>query len=166
MMIVAAILLCLVTSVFAGNTAPDFSLPDLSQKTVTLSSLLDKGPVVLDFWATWCGPCVRELPRIQELHEEFGDGNVTFVGICDDGPKTLSRVKPFVRGRKLTFTILLDTENEVMRKYKISNLPYTCIVDTSGAIAYGHLGYKPGDEKELREKLLEILGRSEKGETE
>jgi len=80
------------------------------------------------------------------------------VGVCADTPKTVSRVPQFVTGRKLTFTVLLDTDNAVMRKYKIANLPYTCIVDTSGALVYAHLGYKPGDEKELRSRLVALLG--------
>jgi cytochrome c biogenesis protein CcmG, thiol:disulfide interchange protein DsbE len=163
-MILLLILVCVAAPVRAEREAPSFVLPDLSGEMVRLEDLLENGPVVLDFWATWCGPCVRELPKIQELHEEFSDSGVTFVGICDDGPKTLSRVKPFVRGRKLTFLILLDTDNEVMRRYKIANLPYTCIIGQDGTIAYGHFGYKPGDEEELRAKLVEHLVMPDEGE--
>ena len=163
-MIFLLILICLAPSVTAEREAPSFVLPDLSGEMVRLEELLEDGPVVLDFWATWCGPCVRELPRIQELQEEFVDSGVTFVGVCNDGPKTIARVKPFVRGRKLTILILLDTDNEVMRRYKIADLPYTCIIGRDGTVVYGHFGYKPGDEEELRAKLVEYLARREEGE--
>ena len=136
----------------------DFSLKDLSGKMVSLSDLLESGPVVLDFWATWCGPCVKELPHIQSLHEEFSHKGITIVGISEDGTKTVSKVKPFVKTRRYTFPVLLDTNQKVMRMFKISSIPYVCIIDTTGELYYSHLGYKPGDEKELRNKILELLG--------
>ena len=140
-----------------GSTSVDFSLPDLSGNTVALSELLEKGPVVLDFWATWCGPCIKELPFIQALHEEFADRGIVVVGISQDTPKTVSRVKPFVKSRKLTFPILLDKNQDLMRTFKIASIPYVCIIDTTGEMVYSHMGYKPGDEKELRDEIIEIL---------
>ncbi|MCU0612361.1 MAG: TlpA family protein disulfide reductase [Candidatus Eisenbacteria bacterium] len=157
-MILLAILLLALPGVVRADDAPAFCLPDLSREKICLDELIEKGPVVLDFWATWCAPCVRALPHLQALSEEFADRGVTVVGICADTPKTVSQLPQFVRGRKLTFTILLDTDNAVMRKYKIANLPYTCIIDTSGALVYSHLGYKPGDERELRSRLIDLLG--------
>ncbi|MBN1423043.1 TlpA family protein disulfide reductase [Candidatus Fermentibacteria bacterium] len=159
-MIILAALLIAVSSA-AADDAPSFCLPDLSRQKVCLEELIKDGPLVLDFWATWCGPCVKALPHLQALSEEFADRGVTVIGMCADSPKTVSRVPGFVQGRKLTFPILMDTDNEVMRRYKIANLPYTCIVDTSGTIVYSHLGYKPGDERELRVRLLTLLGETE-----
>ncbi len=159
------IILILSSTVLADPRAPEFSLQDLSGKTVSLSSLRSKGAVVLDFWATWCGPCVRELPFVQKLHEEFADRGITIVGVSEDTPKTISRVKPFVRARKLTFPILFDRNNKVMRMFKISSIPYVCIIDSTGSLFYSHLGYKPGDEKELRKKILEVL-EYQRGEVE
>ena len=113
--------------------------------------------MVLDFWATWCGPCVKELPFIQKLHEEFADSGIIIVGVSEDTPKTVSRVKPFVKSRKLTFPILLDKNQDLMRTFKIASIPYICIIDQSGEMVYSHMGYKPGDEMELRRRILEIL---------
>lgn len=142
----------------SNSTGIDFSLKNLSGQTVSLSDLLDEGPVLLDFWATWCGPCIKELPFIQNLHEEFSDSGITIVGISEDGTKTVSKVKPFIKTRRYTFPVLLDTNQQVMRMFKISSIPYVCIIDTSGELFYSHIGYKPGDEKELRKKILEVLG--------
>ena len=157
-MIVLALLLLVAPLAVQADDAPSFCLPDLARQKTCLDDLIKTGPVVVDFWATWCGPCVRALPHLQALSEEFADRGVTVVGVCADTPKTVSRVPQFVTGRKLSFPILMDTDNEVMRRYKIANLPYTCIIDTSGALVYSHLGYKPGDEKELRSHLVELLG--------
>ena len=145
----------------SNSAGIDFSLKDLSGQTVSLSDLLAEGPVLLDFWATWCGPCIKELPFIQNLHEEFSDSNITIVGISEDGTKTVSKVKPFIKTRRYTFPVLLDTNQQVMRMFKISSIPYVCIIDTSGELYYSHIGYKPGDEKELRKKILEVLGHDQ-----
>lgn len=161
------IFLLLIASTMAfGSASVDFSLPDLSGNSVTLSGLLERGPVVLDFWATWCGPCVKELPFIQKLHEEFADSGIIIVGVSEDTPKTVSRVKPFVKSRKLTFPILLDKNQDLMRTFKIASIPYICIIDQSGEMVYSHMGYKPGDEKELRQRILEILQSRTTGEDE
>lgn len=157
-MIVLAVVLALVPCLARAGDAFSFCLPDLSNQKVCLDELIGEGPVVLDFWATWCAPCVKALPHLQALSEEFKGRGVTVVGMCADTPKTVSRVPQFVQGRKLSFTILMDTDNAVMRRYKIANLPYTCIIDTTGTIVYTHLGYKPGDERELRRRLLDLLG--------
>lgn len=141
------------------GVAPDFCLPDLAGTRVCLEELRARGPVVLDFWSTTCAPCIKLLPHLEALSKEF-EGKATVVGICEDTPKTVSRVPQFVRGRRLTFPILLDTDNSVMRKYKVSDLPYTCIVDTAGMVVYSHMKYTPGDERALRQKLLELTGQS------
>ncbi len=152
------LLLLLPACLLAADRAPSFCLPDLARQRVCLDELVKRGPVVVDFWATWCAPCVKALPHLQALSEEFAGKGVTVLGVCADTPKTVSRIPQFVQGRKLTFPILLDTSNEVMRRYKIATLPYTCVVDTSGVIVYSHFGYKPGDERELRERLVRLVG--------
>ena len=158
---ILSLILILVLVGPSASSSVEFSLKDLSGRMVSLSDLLETGPVLLDFWATWCGPCVKELPHIQRLHEEFSDEGITIVGISEDGTKTVSKVKPFIKTRRYTFPVLLDTNQQVMRMFKISSIPYVCIIDTSGELFYSHLGYKPGDEKELRNKIREILGHEQ-----
>jgi peroxiredoxin len=138
--------------------AADFQGKDLEGNTVTLKSLLEKGPVVVDFWATWCKPCIKELPYLQRIYEKHADRGLSVLAVTIDSPKTESRVKPFVMGKKYTFTVLLDSSQEVFKALQgKGTIPYVVIIDRDGNIRYRHTGYRPGDENELERVVEEIL---------
>ncbi len=139
--------------------AADFQGKDLAGKRVTLESLLEKGPVLVDFWATWCKPCLKELPYLQRIHEKYAKQGLQVVAPTIDSPKTESRVKPFIVGKKYTFTVLLDSSQDVFRALQgKGTIPYVVAIDRDGNIRYRHTGYRPGDENELERVAAEILG--------
>jgi len=140
--------------------APNFTLPDVNDKKVELKSLLGKGPVVVDFWATWCKPCKEEFAHLQSFTERYRDKGLKIITIATDGPKTASQVKPFILGRRYTFGVLLDTNQEVTRLYKVKVLPTTFLIDNDGRVRYTHTGYRPGTEKILEGEILKILEKS------
>jgi len=82
---------------FSQEIAPDFRLPDLNGKQISLTSLLGKGPIILDFWATWCKPCVKYLPRLQNIYDKYKKENLVVVGINEDGPRNWAKINPFVK---------------------------------------------------------------------
>jgi peroxiredoxin len=141
--------------------AADFQGKDLEGKTVTLKSLLGKGPIVVDFWATWCKPCIKELPHLQRMYEKYSPKGLSLLAISTDSPKTESQVKPFVLGKKYTFTVLLDPSQEIFRSLQGKGaMPYTVVIDAEGNIRYRHTGYRPGDENELERVVTELMGIS------
>jgi peroxiredoxin/outer membrane lipoprotein-sorting protein len=137
-----------------GQPAPDFSLQSLDGKTYKLSDL--KGKVVLiDFWATWCGPCKEELPFIEKLHKEFSGKGLVVLGINDEDKATIQQ---FVNQQKLTFTNLLDSGAAVARAYKVNAIPRVILIDKDGKIVKDITGYSPENEKVLRELIEKLLG--------
>jgi cytochrome c biogenesis protein CcmG, thiol:disulfide interchange protein DsbE len=151
------ILLCLVavTTLCAQKQVPNFTLQDQNGKDVKLSDVLKNGPAVIDFWASWCQPCLKELPRFDEFQKKYP--NVTFLMITIDAPKSTARAKAEVKSKKYVFTTLFDTNQYVKGKLNVDTIPHTFIVKQDGEIAYDHLGYNVGDEKFIEEELLKII---------
>jgi thiol-disulfide isomerase/thioredoxin len=138
--------------------APNLRTVDMNGEKVSLEDVLGKGPIVVDFWATWCKPCIKELPYIQRLHEEYSEKGLTVLAVTIDTPKFQSRVKPFIKGRKFTFPVWMDGTSTIFRKLQgKGSIPYVVVLDSEGYIRYRHTGYRPGDEKELEKVVLELF---------
>ncbi len=140
-----------------ARTAPDFKLKSLDGKEISLYDVLKEGPVLLDFWATWCQPCIRALPEIQKIGSEYADRNLTVLTINEDGPRNLAKIRPFLNVHRLEFVVLLDLNATVMNAYNVNSIPTTVLIGPGGEIVYFHRGYKPGDEKELRDEIEKIV---------
>ncbi len=120
-----------------GAPAPDFTLKDLSGAEVALSS--HKGHVVLvNFWATWCNPCLIEMPAIERRYEALKDKGLVVLAVDDD--EAITDVSAFVRQLGLTFTVLLDPGAVVNDLYRVRGLPTTFVVDREGVIQQLHIG--------------------------
>lgn len=156
---VACVMLILAVPVTAGNSmrAPDFTLSNLRGKDVTLSEMLKEGPVLLDFWATWCKPCVKAFPELQELFEKYEGRGLRVVTVSVDSPKSQARVAPLISSKKYTFEVLLDTQGRVAKRYNIMALPRTLLISPAGEIVYATVGNRPTSHKELEQAILEIL---------
>ncbi len=141
----------------------NFSLKDLSGNIVELSQLLGKGPIVIDFWATWCKPCVKELPHLNKIQKDYRDRGLVVLAISEDSPWSVSKVKSFVTGNRYEFTVPLDTNGDVLRKYGLLGTPYTYVLNAKGEILYKHFGYRPGDEASLREEIEKAFTAEDEG---
>lgn len=137
--------------------AADFSLKDLKGDMIQLSQLYGKGPIVINFWATWCKPCVKELPHLNQIFLDYRDRGVEVLAISEDSPWSVSKVKSFVAGNRYEFTVLLDTNGDVQRKYGLLGVPFTFVLNPRGEILFKHFGYRPGDEVTLREEIEKAL---------
>lgn len=145
----------------AGEQMPDFTLRDMNNKEVKFSDF--KGKVVLvNFWATWCQPCMVEMKHLQKMHEELGGDDFTVLSISADDARSASMVKPIIKRNRYTFPVLLDKQTKVVSQLNPSKtLPYTLIVDKDGRIAATHMGYNPGDEVKLKEEITSLINGAE-----
>ena len=150
--------LSLALPVALAETAPDFALRSTENQEVKLSELKGK-VVILNFWATWCGPCQVEMPHLEAMYQKYKDAGLEIVAVSADDARSASRVKPMVKSKGYTFTVLLDKETEVVAQYNPrKELPYTVIIDQQGNVIYRHAGYTAGDELKLEAKVKELLG--------
>ncbi|MGC9125609.1 MAG: peroxiredoxin family protein, partial [Caldisericaceae bacterium] len=123
----------------AGDTsravAPDFSWKDTSGNVVKLSEL--KGKVILiDFWATWCGPCKMTIPHVEALYERYKDNkNVVVLGISVDDPSTAQSVPAFIKQNGMQYLVVSDSNGSVSSLYGVSSIPRFFIIDKNGRIA-------------------------------
>jgi len=143
-------------SPLAGKTAPSFTLKDLNGKQVRLSDF--KGKVVLlDFWATWCGPCRQAIPHLEALHKKYKDQGLVVIGINHE--RDHDKVKEFAK-ENISYIVLLDADRE-FAEYGIRGIPAAFYIDREGKIRYCEIGFGPGREKEVEQKVSELLAIKE-----
>jgi len=136
-------------------------LKTVDNKRFEIKEYLGKGPIAIVFWATWCKPCRKELPAIIDVYEKYKDLGLTILAISIDSPRSLSKVKTFVKKSDLPYVFLVDPNGEQSTKLQVKDIPYTLLADKSGEIIYTHRGYREGDEKELDEKIAALVTKPE-----
>lgn len=152
--IIVALFLCV--SLVMAEKAPNFTLKSINGRNYTLSKNLD-GIKVINFWATWCVPCISEMEAYKILHSEFDSLGVEFVSISIDDTKSQGKVASFVKSRAYPFTVLLDPSKNVAKKYQVRNPPLVVVVNAQQEVIYRHFGYAKGDEAKMREVILNAL---------
>ena len=158
---VCAILLSFAVYGESPPEAPKFSVKDLEGEMVILDSLLSRGPVYVSFWAIWCKPCIRELDELAPIYEKYRERGLELLAISEDGPRSIHRVKPLVRGKRWKFRVLLDLEKELLRAFQVVSLPTSFLIDRDGKIVNTYQGFKPGMEKLIEEELTKLLADGE-----
>ena len=145
----------------AGEAAPDFTLRDIDGKEVKLSSY--KGKVVMvNFWATWCGPCKLEMPYLDKMDRELESKGFEVISISTDDARAASKVKPLIKRGGYGFTVLLDKDTAVVAQYNpAKTLPYNALIGRDGRIHKVYQGYNPGDEVEMLKDVEELLAAGE-----
>ncbi|MDK9700659.1 MAG: TlpA family protein disulfide reductase [bacterium] len=142
---------------FAQDKAPSVTLKGFDGNAVELSQYWENGPVLIDFWATWCTPCKESLPHFDEIYAKYKDKGLQVLAISVDAPKSMSKVQPFIVGEGFTFTTLLDPNSEGLKAFGAKNIPHTVLVGKGGKILHTKFGYLPGDEEKLEEEVKKAL---------
>jgi len=136
-----------------GGIAPDFKLQGSDGQSVSLSDFEGR-PVLINFWATWCGPCAYEMPYLQEVHDGWSDKEVVLL-IINIGESS-STVEKFMQEHNLSFPVLLDTKKIVAQKYNISAIPTTFFISKDGTVQEKIIGAFPNKE-EIENRLAKIV---------
>jgi len=136
---------------------PYFHLQDLNNDWKHYEDVKGEKLTVIDFWATYCQPCIRSIPELNNMAEEFKDQGVRFIGISIDGPRNQSKIQPFVNSMGIGYTILKDINSEVMTDMNVTSVPTLLIIDSEGEVVYTHEGFRPGDEKVIRKEISKYL---------
>ncbi len=146
------------SGLFAQDKLPNVVLKDMAGNSVNLSELSNDGnPIVINFWATWCAPCKRELNAISELYDDWvEETGVKIYAVSVDDQRTVDRVKPYINSSGWEYTILLDTNADLKRAMGVNNVPFTFLIDGEGKIVWKHNNYNPGDENELYKQILKL----------
>ena len=141
----------------ARQTAKAFTLNNLAREKVSLSDH-DGDVVLVNFWATWCAPCISELRYVNDLYNAWSEEGFVALAISIDDARSSSKVKPTVKSKGWKFPVLLDTSTTVVTSYFPSkNVPYNELVSHDGYSVWSHMGYSPGDECELQDEIAKAL---------
>ncbi len=140
------------------KSLPSIELKNMNGKTVNISELGLKGPIVISFWATWCTPCKKELNAINELYQDWQDETgVTLVAVSIDDSKTKNIVPIYVNGKGWEYMVLMDPNGNLKRAMGVNNIPHTFLVNSNGKIVYSHNNYASGDEEHLYDEILKLV---------
>lgn len=154
--IILFLTVCFSSPAFSGEKAADFTLPDINGKKVSFSEFKGK-VVVLNFWATWCGPCRAEMPSLNNLYNEYKDKGLVVLAVSVDASE--KPVKSFARELKLTFPVLMDKDKAVsFDEYAALGLPTTFLIDKNGIVIEKIMGEREWDSPQMKEKILKLLG--------
>lgn len=145
-----------VTAKELSGPAPGLTLQTFDGKKVSLSDY--KGQVImLNFWASWCGPCRQEMPELNKLYDTYKKAGFVLLGINLDDSK--AAVDKALQKTPVTFPVLLDPQGKVAELYKNQAMPSSYFIDRDGNLAYLHQGYRPGEEAEYKKIIRKLLAQ-------
>ena len=142
----------------ASAQLPAVVVKDINGNSVKVDTLSNNGkPMIIDFFATWCKPCNRELQAIHEVYEDWqAETGVKLIAISIDQAQNVNKVKPLVDGYGWTYDVFIDANGDLKRALGIQMIPFVMIVDGNGKIVYKHNGYTDGAEEELIETVRKL----------
>ena len=155
--LVAAIITAMYADKQRDIMLPDLSVKLLDGKQVRLSVLLEEGPLLVSFWATWCAPCKKEMIFLEEFHQKYNENSFRVLAISTDSPKSMSKVKSYIRAKKHTFLVGIDPNQDIAKKMNALLMPTTLILNKDRKVSWYHQGFIPGDEKEIEAQIRAVL---------
>jgi peroxiredoxin len=142
-----------------GATAQDFTARDTEGNTFRLSDHIGKEVVLIDFWATWCQPCLAEMPHLERMQTEYKSKGFLVVAVSMDGPESIADVPAFAKRNQMNFPVLLDEDSSIASIYNPrKSAPLSAIIDKQGRITAVREGYNAGDESYVKADVEKALG--------
>lgn len=137
--------------------APQITVRDISNKLVNTDSLIADGPLIIDFWATWCAPCMAEFRALKKIVKQHKNKNLRVLAISQDAPSEIAKVKQTVKTHRLPFIVAIDKDKRIGQKYHVNALPSLFLVGTDGKVHLRTRGFVSGDEIKLEKEIRDLL---------
>ena len=150
----AALALALPALAGTGGPAPQFTLGSRDGKEVSLTQFHGQ-VVMLNFWASWCGPCRQEMPLLEGIYKKYGKMGFVLLGVNVEPDSQAAQ--DWLKQTPVSFPILFDKDSKVSKLYEVAGMPSTVIIDRSGKVRMLHRGYKPGDENEYQDSIRTLI---------
>tara|TARA_B100001250_G_C19697108_1_gene743072 strand:+ start:50 stop:562 length:513 start_codon:yes stop_codon:yes gene_type:complete len=144
------------------NIIPNLKLKMLDGKKTTIHELVKDGPIMIDFWATWCVPCKKVMKYLDQYHQNYADKGFQVLMINQDTPRSIGKVKSYIRSQNHQFLVSLDPNQSIAKKLNGLIMPTLILVDKGGAIKWRHQGYVPGEEVEIQKQIEDLIKANEK----
>lgn len=154
--------LCIITSFTAYSQVLNTTVKSIDGGVTTIADETEADIIILDFWATWCKPCVKSIPKLAELSEKYKQSGVAFVGVNEDSPRNLVKVKPVSKNLGINYRVVLDTDQTIMSNLFVSAFPTLVIINREEEVLFTHEGFVAGDEVIIEEEILKLLKGNEK----
>src|SRR5579859_4922156 len=143
-----------------GNPAPDFSVKPIvgTKSAVSLKGMHGK-VVLVDFWGTFCEPCKKSFPKLQDLNTKYASSGLRIVGVSEDESDDKDKIPGFGDTYGAKFPLAWDGDKSIAKHYKPETMPSSFIIDKKGVVRYAHVGYHDGEEVEVEKEIKELLGQ-------
>lgn len=136
---------------------PDLKIKLLDGSKTSLAELTKDGPLMIDFWATWCVPCLKVMKYLDEYHIEYKDQGFKVLMINTDSPRSIGKVKSYLKSQNHQFLIGLDPNKVISKKLNGLVMPTLILVEKGGEIKWRHQGYLPGEEEEIKKQITQLI---------
>ena len=143
-----------------GGKIPDLKIKLLDGKKTSIHTLLEDGPLLIDFWATWCKPCKKVMKHLNKYHNKYEKNGFKVLMVNQDTPRSMGKVKSYIRSQKYSFNVGLDPNQKIAKKLNGLIMPTLILIDTDGTILWRHQGYMPGEEAEIESEIQSAIGLS------
>jgi thiol-disulfide isomerase/thioredoxin len=142
----------------SNDAIPSIDVQNLNGTTFNTGEITNDGkPIIINFWATWCSPCKRELNNIAEMYDMWvEETGVKLVAMSIDDARNMGKVAPYVNGKGWEYDVYIDLNGDFKRALGVNNVPHTFLVDGDGQIVWQHNSYSEGDEYELYELVKKL----------
>lgn len=138
----------------------NFQLRDLGNVQRSFDELKGERLTLIDFWASWCGPCLKSIPELNHIYDTYKEQGVEIIGINCDGPRSISKVAPMVRSMKIQYPVLVDLNSDVKNELNLMAFPTLIIVDPAGKILWIHEGFVTGDAEVIKAEIDKHLNKT------
>jgi cytochrome c biogenesis protein CcmG/thiol:disulfide interchange protein DsbE len=147
------------TAGLVGNPAPNFQVKTVTEPKEKIALKDLRGQVVLvDFWGTFCEPCKKSFPKLQELNQRYGASGLRVIGISEDEDEDKDKIPGFAQTYGAKFALAWDRDKAIAREYKPETMPSSFIIDKDGIVRFAHVGFHDGEESQFENEVRGLLG--------